>query len=56
MAMDNPCCIAVESMLKVECLVEDSVKNEDARYTEKYYSEHKAWYLHHSFVLKARKL
>lgn len=41
---------------KVECLVEDSVKNEDAHYTEKYYSEHKARYLHHSFVLKARKL
>ncbi len=41
---------------KVECLVEDSKKEEDALYTEKYYSAHKAQYLHHSFVIKARKL
>ncbi len=41
---------------KVECLVEDSKKEEDALYTEKYYSGHKAQYLHHSFVIKARKL
>lgn len=41
---------------KVECLVEDSKKVEDALYTERYYSEHKAQYIHHSFVIKARKL
>lgn len=41
---------------KVECLVEDSTKKEDVLYTERYYSEHKAQYIHHSFVLKARKL
>lgn len=41
---------------KVECLIEDSVGDADAPYTEKYYSLHKAQYIHHSFVLKARKL
>ena len=41
---------------KVERLVEDSKKDEDSPYTERYYSEHKAQYIHHSFVVKARKL
>ena len=41
---------------KVECLIEDSRKDEEALFTESYYSEHKAQYIHHSFVLKARKL
>lgn len=41
---------------KIECLVEMSDKKEGAVYTEKYYSEHKAQFIHHSFVLKARKL
>ncbi len=41
---------------KVECLVEDSKINGDAPYTERYYSEHKGQYIHHSFVVKARKL
>ena len=41
---------------KIECLVEDSQTDSSAMYTEDYYSEHKAQYIHHSFVLKARKL
>ena len=41
---------------KVECLIEDSVSDAGAAYTEKYYSAHKAQYINHSFVLKARKL
>lgn len=41
---------------KIECLVEDSQKEKDALYTERYYSGHKAQYIHHTFVLKARKL
>ena len=41
---------------KIECLIEDSKTGASATYTEDYYSEHKAQYIHHSFVLKARKL
>ena len=41
---------------KVECLIEDSAKAVESIYTEDYYSEHKAQYMNHSFVLKARKL
>ena len=41
---------------KIECLVEDSQKYEDSVYSERYYSKHRAQYIHHSFVLKARKL
>ncbi|MBE5948787.1 MAG: methyltransferase domain-containing protein [Lachnospiraceae bacterium] len=41
---------------KVEYLIENSAKPENAVYSKKYYSEHKAQYINHSFVLKARKL
>lgn len=42
---------------KIEQLVEDSDSfGEDMTFTEKYYSEHKAQYIHHTFVIKARKL
>ena len=41
---------------KVEYLIENSIKPENAVYSKKYYSEHKAQYINHSFVLKARKL
>lgn len=41
---------------KVECLIEDSAKAVETIYTEDYYSEHKAQYMNHSFVLKARKM
>lgn len=48
--------ILAKNGFKIECLIEDSKKKEDAVYTQDYYSEHKAQYIHHSFVLKARKL
>lgn len=42
---------------KIEQLVEKSSKNSDyAVFDNQYYSEHKAQYIHHSFVLKARKM
>ena len=42
---------------KIEQLVEKSSKNSDyAVFDNQYYSEHKAQYMHHSFVLKARKM
>ena len=41
---------------KVEYLIENSIKPKNAVYSKKYYSEHKAQYINHSFVLKARKL
>lgn len=43
--------------LKVEQLVEDSSDiGEDVVFTDDYYSEYKARYIHHTFVIKARKL
>lgn len=41
---------------KIECLIEDSKANAGAIYNGRYYSEHKAQYINHSFVIKARKL
>lgn len=42
---------------KIEQLVEDSSEiGEDTVFTDKYYSEYKARYIHHTFVIKARKL
>ena len=46
----------VKHGLRVEALVEESRPPEgEAPFTETYYSPHKARYLHHSFVIKARK-
>ena len=45
-----------QNSFKIECLIEDSKRDNNAIYTEDYYSEHKAQYINHSFVLKARKL
>ncbi len=42
---------------KIEQLVEKSSQNSDyAVFDHQYYSEHKAQYLHHSFVIRARKM
>ena len=42
---------------KIECLIEDSSEvSENVIFTDEYYSEHKARYIHHTFVIKARKL
>ena len=41
---------------RIECLIEDSINDAEVVYTDDYYSAHKAQYIHHSFVLKARKL
>lgn len=40
----------------IECLIEDSMADDSAIYSGGYYSGHKAQYINHSFVLKARKL
>ncbi len=43
--------------LHIEQLIEDSAgMNNEAPYTEKYYSSHKAQYLNHSIIIKARKM
>lgn len=42
---------------KIERLVEDSCEiSEDAVFTNEYYSEYKAQYINHTFVMQARKL
>lgn len=42
---------------KVEQLIEESSEiSDDVVFTDKYYSEHKAQFIHHTFVIKARKL
>lgn len=42
---------------KVEQLIEESEETEEnVVFTDEYYSKHKAQYIHHSFVIKARKL
>ena len=42
---------------KIERLIEDSIEvSEDVPFTEKYYSEHKAQYIDHTFIVQARKL
>ena len=49
-------CLA-KHRLKVEQLVEDSDGfAANAAFDGDYYSEHKAQYLHHTFVIRARKL
>ena len=41
---------------KIEQLIEDSREiDEGVVFTDNYYSEHKAQYIHHTFVIKARK-
>ncbi len=42
---------------KVEQLIEESEETEEnVVFTDEYYSKHKAQYIHHSFIIKARKL
>lgn len=42
---------------KIEQLMEESEEmDENVAFTDDYYSKHKAQYIHHSFVIKARKL
>ena len=42
---------------KIEQLIEESEEmDENVVFTDEYYSKHKAQYIHHSFVIKARKL
>lgn len=47
----------VENGMKIVKIIEDSAEyNPDAQYTEKYYSDHKAGLINHSFIIKARKI
>lgn len=46
----------IDNGMEIEKIIETSAHyDRNAEYSEKYYSEHKARFINHSFVIKARK-